>query len=219
MSLDRPDTHIPELLEALASAFEQRAIPELREVVDAVLSDLPDQLENYPATAHPLGFVHVLLAKRNDRTRLRLHIWPSTPFCPQEPTWPVHRHAWNLTSVVVRGRIRDLRYLVSDNPAGAYRLFSTSYEGSNSLLTPSGGTVACEEERTAIWSAGETYGVDSDAFHASEALEPSMTIVESGPPSSRPALVVGERDAGAVSYSRRPLDRQDVVSILGDLRD
>jgi hypothetical protein len=170
------------------------------------------------ATAHPLGFVHALLWENADGSRLRLHLWPRRPFEPQLPAWPVHRHAWPLTSLVVRGRIRDSRYAIADDPAGDRRLYATEYEDDRSVLRPISRVVRCDVLSQSLWTEGSAYEVPTDGFHSSEAESPSVTIVQSGVPSGRRACVVGvPLDGNMVTYERRRLHSSEIERVLAEV--
>lgn len=208
---------MPELTEPIDRAFDAGDLPTVATTTLALLEAVRAGSAELDATAHPLGFIHTLLAERSDGTRLRLHLWPEEPFEPQSPTWLIHRHAWPLRSIVVQGKICDRRYRVIDAVDGAQQLYETAYEGDHSALQPSDRTVNCELLASAVKEQGSLYAVEHDAFHASEALEPSVTVAESGRPSTTPPLVVGDRGKGAVTYQRRLLSTSELRRLVGQI--
>jgi hypothetical protein len=211
-------TLIPDRTAQLAEAFQRHDWPAVSAHAEAVLRGIADAPEEVVATAHPLGFVHILLCEREDGSRLRLHLWPREPFDVQSPSWAVHQHGWPLTSLVVRGSILDERYAVGEDPAGAHRLYVTGYEGDRSVLRPTDRTVCCELNETSSWAAGSVYRLASDDFHASRAEIPSVTVVESGTPAGSPPLVVGVAvGQDRVVYKRRELDTPELVRILAEV--
>ena len=169
------------------------------------------------ATAHPLGFIHAPLSERPDSSRLRLHLWPKEPFEPQSPAWFVHRHAWPLRSFVVQGKICDRRYRVREAPDGPDRLYEAAYKSGHSVLNPTATTVSWELATKSIEEQGSLYAVPSEAFHASEALAPSVTIAESGQPSGKAPLVIGDHHAAVISYRRRCLERHELSLVISQI--
>lgn len=169
------------------------------------------------ATAHPLGFIHAPLAKRVDGSQLRLHLWPADPFEPQSPAWFIHRHAWPLRSNVVQGKICDRRYRVLTALEGSKLLYETAYEDGCSVLKPTGRTVSCELLTSSIEAQESLYVVPPNAFHASEALEHSVTVAESGKPSGIPPLVVGDRGEIDISYRRRTLAPNELCELVSQI--
>jgi hypothetical protein len=206
---------IPDVAQQLAEAFEDRDWQAAASYADELLGAVADTPDEVVATAHPLGFVHLLVWQHEDGSRLRLHLWPPEPFSPQLPAWPVHQHAWPLKSLVVRGRIRDARYAVIDDPAGDHYLYATSYERDRSVLRSTSRAIRCELTDTSVWIHGSLYEVPPNAFHTSDAETPSVTVVKSGVPTGRPSLVVGV--AGTqheVAYERRQLGAQELVRVV-----
>jgi hypothetical protein len=123
-----------------------------------------------------------------------------------------------LTSLVVRGRILDSRYTVIDDSGGDHRLFTTGYEDRESVLRATDRVVQCQPATTAQWDGGSLYTVPLDSFHTSEAEGASVTIVRSGVPAKRPALVVGVKsEHDVVRYERRELETSEFASVLSEV--
>jgi hypothetical protein len=136
----------------------------------------------------------------------------------QEPAWLVHRHPWPLTSLVVRGAIRDERYSVADDPGGGASLYEAVYDGDQSVLRAVGRCVTCNAVTSDVLHTGDIYEVPVDAFHASEAERPSVTIAESGPPIDRSPQVVGAAyDEDVVRYRRRELAATELAAVLSEV--
>lgn len=123
-----------------------------------VLAAIAAAPETVTAVAHPLGFVHVLLCKRDDGSRLRLHLWPGKPFAAQSPFWAVHRHSWPLTSLVVTGQIHDQRYALAEDPSGDRRVYVTTYEGDQSVLAATGRVVRVSPQLPRLGRAARSIG-------------------------------------------------------------
>jgi hypothetical protein len=184
----------------------------------AVLRAIADAPETVAATAHPLGFVHVVLCERDDGSRLRLHLWPQEPFEAQSPFWAVHRHGWPLTSFVVSGRVRDERYALAADPSGDRRVYVTGYEGDRSVLRVTNRVVRCQSAASSCWPAGAVYRLAADDFHSSSAEVPSVTVVESGAPTRDSPLVLGDLDGPErVVYERRELSVSELAGVLRDV--
>lgn len=91
--------------QSLALAFSDRSY-------DRVLTELQEFLGKFSARlgsgfTHPLGFFRIELGSDPVGFRYFLHWWPQGVRCTQEPAWQVHRHVWDLESVVLDGRLLD----------------------------------------------------------------------------------------------------------------
>jgi hypothetical protein len=205
--------HVVQLAEAFARQDWTSARREGTRVIDA----LAESPSTAIATAHPLGFIHLLLWERPDGSRLRLHLWPREPFELQQPAWVVHRHPWALKSLVVEGKIRDGRFSVVDEPDGQARIYEAGYVDNESVLHRTDRSVSCIAESSRLWYSGDAYDVPPDVFHASEAEAPSVTIAESGTPIGRRPLVVGASDGDRlVRYRRRQLESAELGAVLAE---
>ena len=205
---------IPELNDQIDHAFRVGDWTTVSDTTLALLNAVEDEKACIDATAHPLGFIHAPLFARDNGSRLRLHLWPKEPFEPQHPAWFVHCHAWPLQSAVVKGMIRDSRYQVIDHASGISQLYEASYQGDNSVLTPSGRKVSSELKSSTVETQESTYTVPLNTFHTSKAVTDAITVVESGIPSGTKALVVGSRGSKQVVYRRRALAPIEIVELI-----
>ena len=202
----------------LLQGFRSEDWKSVQALGNELLAELIDQPERYTATAHPLGFVHALVTEAPDKTRVRLHLWPTIPYRQQEPAWLVHRHSWPLTSFVVAGDINDRRFEVTPAANGDRRLYETTYVGDESVLTASPSLAVCSPAGSRRWRAGEHYVVPQDAFHASVATGPAVTIAVSGTPLGTPAVVVGTVNGPAeVRYARIELVPSELRRLATDI--
>jgi hypothetical protein len=142
--------------------------------------------------AHPVGFAHAKLAEFDGLT-VRLHIWPDPPIDPQNPPWSVHRHAWPLTSYVIRGSVRNQLFSVLERKGGDHLLYEVGYDGGESVMRATSIRARCLPSTVEQVDEGERYTVPRDAFHCTigGAAEPTVTIAVTGEPSGMPPLVVG----------------------------
>jgi len=167
----------------------------------------------------PVGDVHAPIWDYEDGSRLRLHLWPSEPFRPQYPAWPVHQHAWPLTSFVVRGQIRDERFMVQEDSSGDRCVYTTTYADGRSVLHTAERRVVCEPLGSTVWQRAHSYVVPLGVYHASRAEGASVTLAESGVPTGDPPLVVGMHGAlPVVTYERRPLTASELAAVLDEVR-
>lgn len=170
--------------------------------VQAAAANLIDVLAEHPnlvaLNRHPVGFAHAKLAE-TDQGAIRLHVWPVPGIEPQHPPWLVHRHAWTLTSYVVRGAVVNQTYTVSANANGPHRLYTVGYEDSVSVMTAVDGPVACSLASSTKIAAGARYPVAASDFHSTvpDSDEPTATIAITSEPSDLPPLVVGTADGDA----------------------
>jgi hypothetical protein len=210
---------IPEQIEQMDDAFLSADWEAVGAATLALLRAVRERELPLSANVHPLGFIHALLAERKDGTRLRLHLWPSEPYEPQEPAWYIHCHAWPLRSVVVLGSIQDHRYRVIDRNDGNRQLFEASYQGDHSILSPSGQPVRCEPLSAETAPQGATYEVPLNTFHASRAMGRSVTVVESGRPTGVTPLIVGDPGTTEVAYRRRSIGADELRELLSQFVD
>jgi hypothetical protein len=145
-----------------------------------------------PLNAHPVGFAHAKLGDFDGCT-VRLHIWPTPPIAPQDPPWLVHRHAWALTSYVVKGSVSNELFSVSASQGGDHLLYEVGYNDGESVMTATSMRVRCTLSSSEQITEGNRYTVPPDAFHCTVAVgtEPTATIAVTGKPSGPPPLVVG----------------------------
>lgn len=199
------NSHTPELGADIDRAFLASRWGDVASAAFNLLDEVRSGAVDLEATAHPLGFIHAALCEREDGSRLRLHLWPAEPFEPQSPAWVVHRHAWPLRSLVVQGRIRDRRFRILPTHQGSQQLYEAAYREDQSVLVPTADFVDCEPDQESVEDQGSLYIVPSKAFHASEALVPSVTLAESGVSAGISPAVVGEPGKKEVVYRRRRL--------------
>jgi hypothetical protein len=199
------NSHTPERGADIDRAFQASRWADVASATFNLLDKVRSGAADLEATAHPLGFIHAALCERKDGSRLRLHLWPAEPFEPQSPAWVVHRHAWPLRSFVIQGQIRDRRFRILPTPQGSQQLYEAAYREDQSVLVPTADFVDCEPGQDSVEDEGSVYIVPSKAFHASEALVPSVTVAESGISVGISPAVVGELGEKEVVYRRRRL--------------
>ena len=128
----------------------------------------------YQAVWHPVGFIHVNLGE-SDASNLRLHVWTSIPKEYRGLGWQIHDHTWRLTSYVICGRVRNLIYAINPSPVIAtHRIYDVKYDGRINYLEASNEQITYEILKEEIMSQGNTYTVETKAFHSSEVEENTL---------------------------------------------
>lgn len=158
---------------------------------------------------HPLGFVGCFLSPARD-TSVRIHYWPKGERRPKQPHWPIHTHAFGLTSTVLLGAVTDRRYATREGANFApYGIDYIDDEGRESRLAEGNGLLeaTCVEEQT--YQAGASYHVPMNTFHTSDVRldDEAVTIVTVSKVQSSGCIVLGAPRTETVGYERSPFDR------------
>lgn len=123
---------------------------------------------------HPNGFIQLDL-NRSDR----LHVWhPRNPY-RQKTYHTVHDHVFGFASICFSGRLVNVAYDVSPDPAGTHVLWQAECtDGEESVLRPATGEPVRLRYRYAeVVQPGETYNFPAFQFHEPLFGEPSLTII------------------------------------------
>jgi hypothetical protein len=157
---------------------------------------------------HPLGFLHVTLMDTAD-TSIRLHIWKPGERLVQEPAWLIHTHTFELTSMVLSGKLKNRVYSWTDDPiAGERRLYQTTYDDNSSSLIATDRVGKIQHESTSEISQGGQYTVPYGYFHQTEVVENQFTatIALTKKYLGNPLVVGSIGGATSHSYIRSELD-------------
>lgn len=156
---------------------------------------------------HPLGFVSCVI-KQNENVTLRVHFWPRGERRVKTPDWPIHTHSYFLSSYVLEGSIRDVRYKTIAN--GQYIAYSVRYFEGGSEICQTAEKVGVASIVDESRRAGESYEVDLDVFHQS--IVPfegsAVTIVALSKFTDCPPLVLGSDAEDKYPYDRTPYDKE-----------
>ena len=116
-------------------------------------------------TVHPYGFFIIKLDV-TPGCQLRIHVWLDDPRPTQDPDWPPHDHNFAIDSLVLYGSLINQTWKVVPNGAGQHVLYRVNYKGQYSALNRTNENVDCSLESEACLSAGMTYSVPLETFHA-----------------------------------------------------
>ncbi|MYB76784.1 MAG: hypothetical protein F4X83_06765 [Chloroflexi bacterium] len=156
---------------------------------------------------HPLGFVSCVIRREEDEFTTRVHYWPRGNRRTKEPNWPIHNHAYELSSHILAGCVRDIQYrLVRGND---YAIYSVSYAGENSTITLTNRRTSLEKLIDQFHLAGEDYSVSVDTFHETDVpmQEQAISLVVQSNFRDTEPLVLGTGEGGQHSYDRIEFDR------------
>ena len=112
---------------------------------------------------HPLGFVSCIIGKEKNGSITRIHYWPKCERRAKTPNWPIHTHIYDLSSLILEGRLRDIQYRLI--PGCDYAIYSVSYSGEDSVINLTGGRTSIKIETDEVRQKGEEYTVPIDFFH------------------------------------------------------
>lgn len=157
--------------------FFGHARTQLRELSDAVVSDVIPTLEERPGKWHPVGgFMVYHLGVNTDGESLRLHIWPEGERKKSKVGPHIHNHAWQLSSLVLAGTYMDTIYgiepagIVDDEnerrDRGLLRAFSLGYlpDGTDAMLTD-GTCFFVKPINNRVVDAGEIHNIKDGVYH------------------------------------------------------
>lgn len=169
---------------------------------------------------HPYGFFVIHVARFEDSSAIRLHLWPPGDRARQEPEWPLHSHVWDLRSIVLTGRLRHVVWRLV--PGSDYRLYEVGYSDTASDLVRTESLWSAEKVVDEEVGSGRSYELKSDLFHSIDAPNDmlSASLVFAAPPTARPARVLGA-PSGAPSYRflRNRVDERVVEKYLCQLQE
>lgn len=157
---------------------------------------------------HPLGFVSCEILNDPGNIIVRVHYWPKGERRTKNPDWPIHTHVYDLSSLVLMGRVRDQQF--REKQGSEYAVFSVSYSGENSAISWTGRNVAAELLVDEYHAAGEEYTVSVGTFHQTHVPQEETAatlVVQSNFQHSDP-LVLGQASDQKYPYDRLPFDRE-----------
>lgn len=150
------------------------------DLADHILSLVSDKSDEVVASRHPLGFVHCELSPYVDLPghRLRLHIWSDATNEWIDDAGLKHDHTWGLTSLVLRGSLRDHVLEVVPDTQGDWQFMSVKYGSLEDILTPEGSHLTYRVIDTRALIAGDVYALAPGLLHETEVLtRPTVTLV------------------------------------------
>lgn len=171
---------------------------------------LSDNLRKLESTVvplwHPLGFVSCVI-KQTEEFTLRVHLWPKGERRVKNPDWPIHTHSYFLSSFVLQGDIRDIRYKSIED--GQNVVYSVRYFQGGSEITQTEEKVGVVPLVDELRCEGDSYEVDLDVFHQSVVpIEQSaVTLVALSNFTDSPPLVLGSPADKRYPYDRTPYDK------------
>lgn len=164
--------------------------------------------ENTIPLWHPLGFVSCVIYSVKGEYDIRVHFWPKGERRTKNPDWPIHTHSYALSSVVLKGRVRDLQYKVVDG--SDHSAYKVNYFDGGSEIVKTGTTMALKESVNTIHETGEQYTVEQGIFHQScvDLDQKAVTLVALSEMTRNAPLVLGSDADARYPYERLPFDRE-----------
>lgn len=156
---------------------------------------------------HPLGFVSCII-KQTEEFTLRVHFWPKGERRVKNPDWPIHTHSYFLSSYVLQGGIRDIRYKSIEG--GQNVVYSVRYFEGGSEITQTADKVGVVPLVDELRCEGDSYVVDLNVFHQSVVPvdQSAVTLVALSNFTDSPPLVLGTPAKERYPYERTPFDKE-----------
>lgn len=156
---------------------------------------------------HPLGFISCQIRNEPGYCTARIHYWPKGERRPKQPDWPIHTHAYDLSSLVLIGRVRDMQY--RERKGSQYTVYAVSYVGDDSSIVSTGRTLAIETCVDQYHAQGEEYRVPIGSFHQTYVSknESAVTIVALSNFQRTDPLVLGHPSRESYPYARMSFDK------------
>ncbi|WP_255769471.1 hypothetical protein [Pseudarthrobacter sulfonivorans] len=189
---------------------------------DLVLTDLVRGLDRVDVTLHPLGFVHYDLQNLTPLGAgefARLHVW-NPKLSPPDAGGAIHDHTWNLSSLILKGSVRNINLKPEPDESGDFTGLRVRY-GLTNEFEPAGRyklTLISDD----IHSAGSTYRIPSRIVHESKLLsECAVTLVVGSSDQQAdvlgPLILTKGSAAAPGTRVRQVLSRHDAQAILESL--
>jgi len=192
----------------------------LTQTKDEILNLVIDNLNFFSAKWHPLGFLHLPLIK-NERTTIRLHVWPTGNRNTQEPNYPIHNHLFDIESNIFCGVIENTEYDINWNPSEpSHYLYDVAYEGQLSRINKTDDCVLCAPKSSQCYFAGQSYRIKQGSFHASRVDEGCLTatlVTTSHHVDVAPKVLVGLNAEPTFIYDRVECDKDQLRNVLSSV--
>lgn len=135
---------------------------------------------------HENGFIQLQLD-----AVLRLHVWPDGPIVKQRTDSPIHDHRFDISSMVLKGRLVHTEYeLVDRGEDGPYHVHRVE----QGRLVPSSRYVSAHVRDKFELTAGSVYSFAALRFHTSEGVDLTATLMrKTGQSEDVPARVLCPR--------------------------
>lgn len=130
-------------------------------------SELLETLKKCQFRQHPLGFVHAALNDSEDMA-LRFHIWKPGFRQVQQPSWLIHTHTFELTSLILFGELSNSVYRWNDNSntgTGDKQIYEAHYQNGLSQISRTDRTGSIHLEDSIEATKGSQYTVPLRQFH------------------------------------------------------
>lgn len=165
---------------------------------------------------HPLGFFY-LRFDEGDGTSSRFHIWPTKEF--GTPENECHQHRFDIRSTVLSGHMRSQLFNFESGPRGDQKEFAVEYDGTESVLRPTGRSGSLDRFCEFDSKDGDTYFLKAGVIHkVSVVRRPCVTTLQTFD-RAIDIFSYGEDSAEAPFNRRRVVDAEirEVESILRSL--
>ena len=156
---------------------------------------------------HPLGFVSCVISKQDEEFITRVHYWPKFDRRTKNPQWPIHSHAYDLSSYILEGSVRDIQYQQTEGTD--YTVYSVSYGGNDSAINISHKQISIKKVVDQVRNVGEEYSVAVGSLHQTKVSlgESAVSLVVTSNFSDVVPIVLGQPGEERYPYDRVEFDR------------
>ena len=165
---------------------------------------------------HPLGHVECQIFK-NSESEVRLHFWPKFERRPKMPSWPIHRHRFELESEILEGELFNILY--SESIGLRYRKFQVNPISESMVSSLEAEEESCNLTISDIrsFTKGEKYRVIGSEIHQAYVnldIE-TITLVNTFEYRSDKSVVFGSDCEKSTPYIREAFDRGRFWNAIG----
>ena len=166
---------------------------------------------------HPLGFVSCVVRREGEEFTTRIHYWPKSDRRTKSPDWPIHNHAYELSSRILYGRVHDMQYSLKEGTDHA--LYSVSYSGEDSTIKCTSKKTSIEKVIDRIHETGMDYSISRGSFHQTHVPkdESAVTLVVLSDFGGNKPLVLGAIEGNCYRYDRDFFDKSAFWSRMRDV--
>lgn len=164
--------------------------------------------EHHEWTLQGLGMLRLYLGDG----RLRLHVWDATHAEPNASR--IHDHPWDFESIILAGRLTNVRYVQVDGEAGELfkRVQIRCGEGGCAVSPETFDRLVAQPPET--YGPGDRYHQNAAELHDTQAEPGTVTIIRRRFYDNRDLASVWWRTGAWGSAEPRPARRREVVDIV-----
>ena len=185
------------------------------------LNFIKQNLKEFKITKHPLGFIYIELG-HFESTIYRFHIWPKNIRYTQIPNWPIHNHIYNLQSIVLSGKLKQIEYEIIIDNEGDNKLFSVDYNSQGTIKKDLKKRIKLIRRNITNLIQYNSYSFQKDLYHSIHVPKNmlSATFVKTSNIDNlkKPIVVSSEMNSNQnIIYLKDPINYKKVLDFIDDI--